>query len=336
MAASRPERHLKSCLITGGAGFIGANIVERLLGRDDIAAVRVLDNLSNGRPENVDAFQADPRYAFVEGDIRSVEACRAAVAGMTHIVHLAALGSVQRSIADPIASNAVNVDGFLNMLVAARDATARPRFVYASSSSIYGDSAELPKMEGREGRLLSPYAVTKAANEHYARVFSDVYGFHSTGLRFFNVFGPRQHPDNPYAAVIPLFCRSFLEQRPPTIFGDGETSRDFTFVANAVDATLLALFHPEVHTHQVYNVATGERITLNEMVAMLRRLTGQDLPATYAPERSGDIRHSLASIDRIARDLGYRPTVPFEEGIRRTWQWIQTQADRPSAPATRR
>jgi UDP-N-acetylglucosamine 4-epimerase len=312
-------------LLTGGAGFIGSNLVEFLLGRDEVVQVRVLDNLSNGYRENVDAFAGHPKYAFVEGDIRDLDTCRAAVDGMDHVVHLAALGSVPRSIADPITTNAVNIGGFLNMMVAARDAGSVRRFVYAASSSTYGDSPELPKVEGREGRPLSPYAVTKAVNEHYGEVFSRVYGFHTVGLRYFNIFGPRQNPDNPYAAVIPLFCKAFIDGRPPEIFGDGETSRDFTYVDNAVLANWLALTGSAPQAHTVYNVACGDQVSLNQMVDMLRGISGKDLRATYAPERPGDVRHSRASIEKIGRELGYEPVVRFEEGLGKAYNWYEMQ-----------
>jgi UDP-N-acetylglucosamine 4-epimerase len=312
-----------SILLTGGAGFIGSNLVEQLLARGDVARVRVLDNLSNGYRENVDCFGDHPKYEFVEGDIRDLDTCRAAVDGMDRVAHLAALGSVPRSVADPLTSNAVNVGGFLNMMVASRDAQRVQRFVYAASSSTYGDSPALPKVEGNEGHPLSPYAVTKAVNEHYAEVFSRVYGFHTIGLRYFNVFGPRQNPDNPYAAVIPIFCKAFIEGQPPTIFGDGHTSRDFTYVDNAVQANELALFATNLDHHQVYNVACGDQVSLNEMVDILRDISGKDLRAQYAPERAGDVKHSRASIDKITADLGYWPTVRFEEGLARVYAWYE-------------
>lgn len=314
---------MSNVLVSGGAGFIGSNLVEHLLTRSDIAKVKVLDNLSNGYRENVDCFLHDTRYEFLEGDIRDLDTCRAAVGGIDYVVHLAALGSVPRSITDPLTSNAVNVGGFLNMMVAARDAGSVRRFVYAASSSTYGDSPELPKVEGREGRPLSPYAVTKAVNEHYGEVFSSVYGFHTVGLRYFNIFGPRQNPDNPYAAVIPLFCKAFIDGRPPEIFGDGETSRDFTYVDNAVLANWLALTGPAPQAHTVYNVACGDQVSLNQMVDMLRGISGKDLRATYAPERPGDVRHSRASIEKITRELGYEPVVRFEDGLRKAYNWYE-------------
>ena len=219
-------------LITGGAGFIGSNIVEYLL-RNKAGHVRVLDDLSNGYFSNIKEFQSLGNFEFIEGDIRDLETCKLAVQGVHYISHQAALGSVPRSIKDPLNSNSVNIDGFLNVLSAAKESTTLKRFVYAASSSTYGDSPELPKVEGREGKPLSPYAVTKAVNEMYADVFSKVYGLHTIGLRYFNIFGPKQNPNNPYAAVIPLFCKHFIDGTQPTINGDGLSSRDFTFVENA-------------------------------------------------------------------------------------------------------
>ncbi len=313
-------------LITGGAGFIGSNIVEYLL-RFGVGHVRVLDNLSNGYFENIKDFIGLPNFEFMEGDIRDLETCRKAVAGMDFISHQAALGSVPRSIKDPITSNEVNVSGFLNMLVAAKDSPTCKRFVYAASSSTYGDSPELPKVEGREGKPLSPYAVTKAVNEMYADVFSKVYSFHTIGLRYFNVFGPKQNPNNPYAAVIPIFCKHFIEGSQPTINGDGLTSRDFTFVENAVQANIKALqlgvepssASPE--KHEVFNVACGDQVSLNEMMGLLCEVSGKKLAAIYGPERPGDVRHSRASIEKIKSRAGYDPRFFFRDGLRIVFDW---------------
>lgn len=311
-----------SFLVTGGAGFIGSNLVEYLL-RFGAKKVRVLDNLSNGYFENISEFMALPNFEFIEGDIRDLETCHNAVEGMDFISHQAALGSVPRSIADPITSNEVNIGGFLNVLVAAKESATCKRFVYAASSSTYGDSPELPKIEGREGKPLSPYAVTKAVNELYADVFSKVYGFHSIGLRYFNVFGPKQNPDNPYAAVIPIFCKHFIEGTRPTIYGDGETSRDFTFVENAVQANIKTLLReidfPEAKKlirHEVFNVACGDQITLNEMINLLQELTGRKIDAIYGPERVGDVKHSKASLDKIRIQFDFSPTFSFEQGLK--------------------
>ena len=243
-----------------------------------------------------------------------------------------ALGSVPRSVADPITSNEVNISGFLNMLVACRDEAGCQRMIYAASSSTYGDSAELPKVEGREGKPLSPYAVTKAVNEMYADVFSRVYGMHTIGLRYFNVFGPKQNPNNPYAAVIPLFCKHFLEGTRPTIYGDGETSRDFTFVENAVQANVLALLQGleptsayALKSHEVFNVACGDQTTLNQMVQILQQLTGKSLEPIYGPERPGDVKHSKASISKIKEQLNYQPRQRFEDGLGLALGWYRNQ-----------
>ena len=322
-------------LVTGGAGFIGSNLVEYLL-KYGVGKVRVLDNLSNGYWENIQEFVTMPNFEFVEGDIRDLETCKAAVEGMDLVAHLAALGSVPRSVADPITSNEVNISGFLNMLVACRDELGCQRMVYAASSSTYGDSAELPKVEGREGKPLSPYAVTKAVNEIYADVFSRVYGMHTIGLRYFNVFGPKQNPNNPYAAVIPLFCKHFLEGTRPTIYGDGETSRDFTFVENAVQANVLALLHGLEQTsayalksHEVYNVACGDQTTLNQMVQILQQITGKSLEPIYVLERPGDVKHSKASIGKIKDQLNYQPRQRFEDGLGLALGWYLMRKKEP-------
>jgi UDP-N-acetylglucosamine 4-epimerase len=318
-------------LVTGGAGFIGSNLVEYVL-KYGVGKVRVLDNLSNGYWENIQEFVTMPNFEFMEGDIRDLETCKAAVSGMDLVAHLAALGSVPRSVADPITTNEVNIGGFLNMLVACRDEAGCQRMIYAASSSTYGDSAELPKAEGREGKPLSPYAVTKAVNEMYADVFSRVYGMHTIGLRYFNVFGPKQNPNNPYAAVIPLFCKHFLEGTRPTIYGDGETSRDFTFVENAVQANVLALLHGleptsayALKSHEVYNVACGDQTTLNEMLQILQKITNKPLESFYGPERPGDVKHSKASISKIKEQLNYQPRQRFEEGLGLALGWYRNQ-----------
>lgn len=315
-------------LVTGGAGFIGSNLVEYLL-KYNAGHVRVLDNLSNGYFENIKEFLKLPNFEFIEGDIRDLESCKQASADMDFISHQAALGSVPRSIKDPITTNEVNISGFLNMLMAAKDSPSCKRFVYAASSSTYGDSTVLPKVEGHEGKPLSPYAVTKAVNEYYADVFSKVYGKHSIGLRYFNVFGPKQNPQNPYAAVIPLFCKHFLDGTYPTIYGDGETSRDFTFVENAVQANILALLHKLDYSdsglmeHNVFNVACGDQITLNQMVNILQQLSGKFLEPLYGPERPGDVKHSKASIIKIMEKLKYLPTYSFEQGLNLTFEWYR-------------
>jgi UDP-N-acetylglucosamine 4-epimerase len=307
-------------LVTGGAGFIGSNIVEYLL-KFNAGKVRVLDNLSNGYFDNIKDFLPLSNFEFINGDIRDIDTCKKAVEGIEFITHQAALGSVPRSIVDPITSNDVNVTGFLNMLVAAKDNSKIQKFVYAASSSTYGDHPELPKVEGKEGKPLSPYAVTKAVNEMYAEVFSRIYGLHSIGLRYFNIFGPKQNPNNPYAAVIPIFCKAFIQNFQPVVNGDGETSRDFTFVENAVQANIKALLYTGNIHHQVYNTACGDQVSLNEMLNMLRELSGHNIQAFYKEERGGDVKHSKADITKIKADLGYQPIFSFTEGLRIVYKW---------------
>lgn len=311
-----------SFLVTGGAGFIGSNLVEYLL-RYNAGHVRVLDNLSNGYFENIKDFIELPNFEFVEGDIRDLETCRNAVDGIDFISHQAALGSVPRSIADPITSNEVNISGFLNILTAAKDSSRLKRLVYAASSSTYGDSPDLPKVEGYEGKPLSPYAVTKLLNELYADVYSKVYHFHSIGLRYFNIFGPKQNPNNPYAAVIPIFCQAFIDGRSPLINGDGETSRDFTFVENAVQANIKAMAISSLAKHEVMNVACGDQITLNQMINLLQDISFKSIKALYGAERLGDVRHSRANITKIQNVLGYNPIIRFREGLEIVYSWYK-------------
>lgn len=311
-----------SFLVTGGAGFIGSNLVEYLI-KFNAGKVRVLDNLSNGYFENIEPYLALSNFEFIEGDIRNLETCKNAIEGIDFVSHQAALGSVPRSIADPITSNEVNISGFLNMLVAVKDNPNVKRMVYAASSSTYGDSKALPKVEGVEGKPLSPYAVTKAVNEMYADVFSKVYDLHTIGLRYFNIFGPKQNPNNPYAAVIPIFCKAFLDGISPTINGDGITSRDFTFVENAVQANILALLNEEITSHEVFNVACGEQISLNEMIEQLKIISGKEIKANYGPERKGDVKHSKASIEKIQNQLGYHPKFKFSDGFPLVYEWYK-------------
>ena len=312
-----------SFLITGGAGFIGSNLVEYLL-RYDVGLVRVLDNLSNGYFENIKDFKKLPNFEFIEGDIRDLKTCRKAVDGIDFISHQAALGSVPRSISDPILSNEVNVSGFLNMLIAAKDSSKLKMMVYAASSSTYGDSPNLPKVEGKEGNPLSPYAVTKLVNELYADVFSRNYGLHTVGLRYFNIFGPKQNPNNPYAAVIPIFCKNFIENIAPTINGDGKTSRDFTFIENAVQANIKTLLHGNFENHDVMNVACGDQISLNEFVNILNQITEKSIIPNYVAERKGDVKHSKASIDKIINKINYNPSFRFINGLEITYSWYRT------------
>lgn len=311
-----------SFLITGGAGFIGSNLVEYLL-RYDAGHVRVLDNLSNGYFDNIKDFLELPNFEFIEGDIRDLETCKKAVDGIDFISHQAALGSVPRSISDPITSNEVNISGFLNILIAARDSSKLKMMVYAASSSTYGDSPNLPKVEGTEGNPLSPYAVTKLVNELYADVFSRVYSFHTIGLRYFNIFGPKQNPNNPYAAVIPIFCKNVINKQRPTINGDGNTSRDFTFIENAVQANIKAMLYSPLSNHEVMNVACGDQVSLNELIKVLQFESGIEIVANYAQERIGDVKHSKASINKIKKMLKYSPEFLFKDGLSITYNWYK-------------
>jgi UDP-N-acetylglucosamine 4-epimerase len=309
-----------SYLITGGAGFIGSNIVEYLL-KYNAGHVRVLDNLSNGYYDNIKDFVGLPNFEFIEGDIRDMATCKKVVEGIDFISHQAALGSVPRSIENPVISNDVNVGGFLNILVAAKESNKLKKMVYAASSSTYGDSPLLPKIEGNEGNPLSPYSVTKLVNELYSDVFSKVYDFHPIGLRYFNIFGPKQNPNNPYAAVIPLFCKHFLENTHPIINGDGHTSRDFTFVENAVQANVRALFNNNLKEHQVFNVACGEETSLLKIIDILNIYTGKNLTPIYKACRNGDVKHSLADLTKISTLIGYSPNIKLSKGIEIVYDW---------------
>ena len=305
-------------LVTGGAGFIGANIVEYLL-KFGAKHVRVLDNLSNGYRINIREFESESNFEFLEGDIRKIEDCEQAVEDIDIVLHQAALGSVPRSIDDPILSNSVNVSGFLNMLVACKNSKTVKRFVYAASSSTYGDSPTLPKVEDTIGKPLSPYAVTKYVNELYADVFAKTYGLEVIGLRYFNVFGPKQSPEGAYAAVIPLFMQALKDQNSPTVNGDGEQTRDFTFVENAVQANIKASFADKKATNEVYNVACGDRISLNLLWSALEKASGRSLKANYGPSRQGDVKDSLADINKAKKLMGYEPKFKVEEGLKITW-----------------
>lgn len=310
-----------SFLVTGGAGFIGSNLVEYLL-KYGAKEVRVLDNLSTGNAENLKAFETIPNFQFIQGDIRDIETCQQACKNVDYISHQAALGSVPRSINDPATSNAVNISGFLNMMIAAKDNQVKG-MVYASSSSVYGDSKILPKQEDKIGNPLSPYAVTKLVNEQYARVFGNVYGLKLIGLRYFNVFGPRQSPNGPYAAVIPLFIQALVDNQAPTIFGDGEQTRDFTFIENVVQANVKAMFaSKEEAWGEAYNIGVGGRTSLNTLYQILKEKASKDLSPNYGEPRMGDVRDSLADISK-ARDLfGYDPQVAIEEGLQITLDWF--------------
>lgn len=315
-----------SFLITGGAGFIGSNLAEYLL-KYGAGKVRVLDNFSTGHRRNIEPFLENPAFELIEGDIRSLETCHKAVEGIDFVLHQAALGSVPRSIKDPITSNEVNISGFLNMLTASRDAGVK-RLVYAASSSTYGDSAELPKVEDKIGKPLSPYAVTKYVNELYADVFSKLYGMQLIGLRYFNVFGQRQDPDGAYAAVIPKFVNQLLQHDSPVINGAGDYSRDFTYIDNVVQMNLKSLFtENENAVNQVYNVAYGENTSLNELVQYLKEFLSeydneiQQVEAVYGPNRLGDIPHSLADISKAKNLLGYEPRFSIKDGLKEAVKW---------------
>ena len=310
-----------SFLVTGGAGFIGSNIVEYLL-KHGAGKVRVLDNFSTGFQHNLDIFKEFAELEILDGDIRNPETCRRALQGIDYVTHQAALGSVPRSINDPILTNDVNISGFLNLLVAAKDAGVK-KMVYAASSSTYGDSPDLPKKEENIGKPLSPYAVTKYVNELYSDVFSNVYGFHTIGLRYFNVFGPRQSPKGAYAAVIPLFIESALNQTAPYINGDGETSRDFTFVANAVQANIRAMLTENIHKHEVINVACGTQTTLNELWKKISLLSGVNFEPEYRSERAGDVRYSLADITKARNLIGYVPEFSISRGLEIAVEWYR-------------
>jgi UDP-N-acetylglucosamine 4-epimerase len=309
-------------LVTGGAGFIGSNLVEYLL-KHGAGRVRVLDNYSNGFRKNVRLFEGTPALEVIEGDIRDPQVCRDACRGANVVLHQAALGSVPRSINDPITSNDVNVGGFVNMLVAAKEAEVQ-RFVYAASSSTYGDSPHLPKVEDRIGKPLSPYAVTKYANELYADVFGKTYGMPIIGLRYFNIFGPRQDPNGAYAAVIPLFIDAVLQGKAPRMNGDGGQTRDFTFVENCVQANIKAALttNPEA-LNQVYNIAVADRTSLNDLFNILKEEAGADITPIYGPDRPGDIRDSLADITKARTLLGYDPQVRIREGLQQTLAWFK-------------
>ena len=314
-------------LVTGGAGFIGSNLTEYLLEQGH--QVRVLDNFATGHIENLlPLFQRFPdNFELQVGDIRQMSDCQQSVEGMEYVLHEAALGSVPRSVKDPITTNEVNIGGFLNMIVAARDAGIK-RFVFAASSSTYGDSASLPKVEDVIGKPLSPYAITKYVDELYADVFARTYGIEYIGLRYFNVFGRRQDPNGAYAAVIPLFVKKLMNHEAPNINGDGEYSRDFTYIDNVIQMNMLALTteNPQA-VNQIYNTAYGERTTLNQLVTYLKEFLGefdeaiQEIEPTHGPNRVGDIPHSLASVEKARNLLGYDPQFSMREGLRQAVKW---------------
>jgi nucleoside-diphosphate-sugar epimerase len=308
-------------LVTGAAGFIGSSLVRALLDRGD--EVRAMDNFATGRRENLAEVLA--RIDFRELSILDLDATRLACQGVDYVLHQAAIPSVPKSVLDPLESNRVNVDGTVNVLVAARDAGVK-RVVYAASSSAYGDTPTLPKHEAMAPSPISPYAVAKLASEHYMVSFYRCYGLETVSLRYFNIFGPRQDPSSPYSGVLARFSLQMLRGEQPTIFGDGETSRDFTYIDNAVSANLLACSAPAAEcAGRVFNCATGRRVTLNETFEALKKLTGHSGTAKYCPERAGDIKHSLADISLAQEHLGYEPLVNFEEGLRRTVEWYKSE-----------
>lgn len=316
---------MKKILITGGAGFIGSNLTEYFLNKS--YSVTILDNFATGHRHNISQHDGNPAFALIEGDIRNLEDCRKAVEGADYVLHQAALGSVPRSIKDPITSNEVNVSGFLNMLVASRDAGVK-RFVYAASSSTYGDSESLPKIEDKIGKPLSPYAITKYVNELYAEIFSKTYGIETIGLRYFNVFGRRQDPNGAYAAVIPKFVMQLMKYESPVINGAGDYSRDFTYIDNVVQMNELAMLTEKLDSvNTVYNTAVGDRTTLNILVGYLKEFLSAydpkiaDVEIIHGPNRQGDIPHSLASIEKAKRLLEYRPTHTIREGLMETIKW---------------
>src|SRR5690554_3226281 len=316
---------MKHILITGGAGFIGSNLVEHFLGKD--YKVTCLDNFATGHEHNIAPFRSHDNFRFIEGDIRDMTICQEAVKGVDYILHQAALGSVPRSIKDPLTSNEVNVNGFLNMLWAAKEAGVK-RFIYAASSSTYGDSEALPKVEDVIGKPLSPYAITKYVNELYAEIFSNTYGIETIGLRYFNVFGRRQDPNGAYAAVIPLFVKQLMNHESPVINGAGDFSRDFTYIDNVIQMNELAMLteNPKA-INTVFNTAVGDRTNLNELVEYLKTFLSKydpkiaDVEVIHGPERQGDIPHSLASVDKAKELLGYEPTHEIEEGLKEAVEW---------------
>jgi len=310
---------MTSYLVTGGAGFIGSNLVDELLRRGH--RVRVLDNLSTGRPENLAAVRE--RIDFFNADICNLETIRPCFAGVDYVLHLAALPSVPRSVADPISANRVNIEGTLNVLLAAREAGVK-RVVFAASSAAYGDNPILPRVESHEPRPLSPYALTKVAGEYYCQIFTRLYGVEAVALRYFNIFGPRQDPHSQYTGVLSKFITAYIKGTTPTIFGDGEQSRDFTYIDNVVDATLRACIAPDA-PGKVINVGVGGRFTLNQTIALLDQIFGKQVTPRYDPPRSGDVLHSQADISLARQVLGYEPKVPYEQGLKKTVEWYRAE-----------
>ena len=313
----------KKILVTGGAGFIGSNICEKLIAMPDVSLVRVIDNLATGSKENIESFLSNKKFEFIEGDIRDFNTCLEAGKGIDVILHQAALGSVPRSVKDPITTNAFNINGTLNVFFAAKESNIK-KIVFASSSSTYGSNQELPKIENKIGDPLSPYAVTKLVGELYAKVFSSLYDFQFIGFRYFNVFGPKQSPKGAYAAVIPIFFRDMMKGISPVINGNGEQSRDFTYVENVVDANIGAAFNDNPKSwNNIYNIACGFKTSLNELYNSIAALVGHTQKAVYGPDRKGDIRDSLADISKAKELLNYKPLFSIEEGLKKTYEWYK-------------
>ena len=307
-------------LVTGGAGFIGSNLCEVLLNKG--YKVRCLDDLSNGKQSNVDLFTNDPNYTFIKGDIRDLETCMKACDGVDHVLHQAAWGSVPRSVEMPLLYEEINIRGTLNMMEAARQNGVK-KFVYASSSSVYGDEPNLPKQEGREGNLLSPYAITKMVDEEYGKIYAKLYGLETYGLRYFNVFGKRQDPNGAYAAVIPKFIKQLMDGERPTINGDGKQSRDFTYIENVIEANLKACKAPKEAAGEAFNIAYGGREYLIDVYYSLCKALSKNIEPIFGPERKGDIRHSNADINKAKKLLGYNPMWSFEKGIEAAIEWYK-------------
>ena len=312
-------------LVTGGAGFIGSNLAEAFLGKG--CRVRVLDNFSTGKRENIEGLLSDPNFELIEGDIRDLDTCMCACEGVEYVSHQAAWGSVPRSIAYPLLYEDINIGGTLNMMEAARQQGVK-RFVYASSSSVYGDEPNLPKIENRVGELLSPYALTKRTNEEYGKLYTKLYGLETIGMRYFNVFGRRQDPNGAYAAVIPKFIMQLMKGETPRINGDGKQSRDFTYVDNVIEANMRALLAPSSACGRAYNIAYGGRVYLIDLYNTIVEQLGQLMPLgntepTYGPDRPGDIKHSNADISAARQNLGYDPSYSFEDGIKLAIKWYK-------------
>ncbi|WDF25222.1 SDR family oxidoreductase [Fusobacterium nucleatum] len=307
-------------LVTGGAGFIGSNIVEKILELN--YKVRVLDNFSTGKKENIENFLQNSNFELIEGDIRDIEVCKKACQGIDYVLHQAAWGSVPRSIEMPLIYEEINIKGHLNMMEAARENRIK-KFVYASSSSVYGDSTILPKKEGVEGKVLSPYALTKKVNEEYAKLYFNLYGLDTIGMRYFNVFGKKQNPDGFYAAVIPKFVKQLINNERPQINGDGETSRDFTYVDNVVEANLKACLANKSASGEAFNIAYGGRETLNNLYRKLSQLLSKEIEPIYKEERKGDIKHSNADISKAREFLKYEPKYSMDRGLELTIEWYK-------------